>query len=267
MKSTIKNIEAGIAKIPIKIFIFGNNGVGKSYFASKFPTPVFVNVEDNINHLNVSRFSSRSLWKTIEFVKSLIEDKHNYKTIVIDTISKLEMFGKSEACKAVGVRDIYSHYNRGASQLTLMMEMLRCELERLLYKRNMNIVLLSHCKESEISPIDGAPYHQIVPAMLYTTASVFTSWCSIVAYVKLSYKNLNSSNSRLNNNVEMGRTLEFGSLRYKDVKNVYSLEDTKNITLSAENLFSMIHKFYDTKEIKTAKADIKKIKNAKADVS
>ena len=38
-----------------KCVIYGPEGIGKSYFASKFPNPVFIDTEGSTKHMDVAR--------------------------------------------------------------------------------------------------------------------------------------------------------------------------------------------------------------------
>lgn len=74
-----------------RITIFGVPGIGKSTLAASFPDPLFILTEDNevtgIHALPVAH-SFNEIWKTIKGL--LAEDNLPFKTIVIDSISKLD---------------------------------------------------------------------------------------------------------------------------------------------------------------------------------
>lgn len=50
------NITTGTIKAALKVVIYGQEGVGKSTFASKFPNPVFIDTEGSTKQLDVARF-------------------------------------------------------------------------------------------------------------------------------------------------------------------------------------------------------------------
>ena len=48
-----------------KCVIYGCEGVGKSTFASKFPKPLFADLEGGTAHLDVPRISDLNTWETL----------------------------------------------------------------------------------------------------------------------------------------------------------------------------------------------------------
>ncbi len=74
-----------------RITVYGKPGIGKSTLASNFPKPLFILTEDSelvgIKRLPIAK-SFTDVWG---MVKGLLEiEKLEYKTIVIDSISKLD---------------------------------------------------------------------------------------------------------------------------------------------------------------------------------
>ena len=74
-----------------RITIFGVPGIGKSTLASQFPSPLFMLTEDNelpnVKALPVA-LSFNDVWKNTKGL--LVEEDLPFKTIVVDSISKLD---------------------------------------------------------------------------------------------------------------------------------------------------------------------------------
>ena len=49
------NITRGIQSKPLKVVIYGPEGVGKSTFASLFPDPLFIDTEGSTARMDVAR--------------------------------------------------------------------------------------------------------------------------------------------------------------------------------------------------------------------
>ena len=49
------NITRGVVPCAQKVVVYGVEGIGKTTFASKFPDPLFIDVEGGTKHLDVAR--------------------------------------------------------------------------------------------------------------------------------------------------------------------------------------------------------------------
>ena len=56
-------IESGLEKRPLKVVIYGAEGLGKSTFASQFPEPLFLDTEGGTSSLNIRRVKCGSSWE------------------------------------------------------------------------------------------------------------------------------------------------------------------------------------------------------------
>lgn len=79
-------ISRGIIQGAQKVVIYGPEGIGKSYFASKFPNPVFIDTEGSTKHMDVARLPDPSSWTMLlEEVKYVKSNPSICDTLVIDT--------------------------------------------------------------------------------------------------------------------------------------------------------------------------------------
>ena len=53
---TLEGITQGVSMVPVKVNIYGPNGIGKSTWAAKAPTPVFVTTEEGLKYIAVPHF-------------------------------------------------------------------------------------------------------------------------------------------------------------------------------------------------------------------
>ncbi len=79
-------ITKGIIQGAQKVVIYGPEGIGKSYFASKFPNPVFIDTEGSTRHMDVARLPDPSSWTMLlEEVKYVKSNSSICNTLIIDT--------------------------------------------------------------------------------------------------------------------------------------------------------------------------------------
>jgi hypothetical protein len=152
-KSKLKAVEPKSAepKKP-KILIYGKSGVGKTWASLDFPSCYYIDTEGgaNLNHYTDKLKNSGGAYMgtdqgsldfftVIEQVQALATEDHIYKTLVIDSISKLFNTAISDEAERLGDKDAF-----GASKKPAVAYMRR--LINWLSRIDMNVILISHEK-------------------------------------------------------------------------------------------------------------------------
>lgn len=109
------NITKGKIKSPLKVVLYGTEGIGKSTFASHFPNPLFIDTEDSTKNLDVARFDKPTSWSMLmQQIKYTKDNPDICKTLVIDTADWAEQLEIEDLCarkKWSGIED--AGYGRG----------------------------------------------------------------------------------------------------------------------------------------------------------
>jgi len=141
----------------LKMFVFGQAGVGKTIAAIQFPNSYIVDTEkgtdfysDTINKSQSVVFSSSSPDELKEELQQLLTTKHEYRTLIIDPITQIysaiqekwtrifEKHAKSD--KDAEVQDFGMRYwNKVKSEYKA--------IERLILALDMNVILTAHQKD------------------------------------------------------------------------------------------------------------------------
>lgn len=80
------NIVKGKIEKPLKVVLYGPEGIGKSTFASKFPQPIFIDTEGSTNHMDVARMEPPKDWTVfISEIQAAKDHAGELGTLVIDT--------------------------------------------------------------------------------------------------------------------------------------------------------------------------------------
>lgn len=95
--SSLRKVRAD--KPPI-ILIYGPEKMGKTTLASEFPAPVFLQTEDGASGtLELDSFGLLgSFPQVLDALAALATDDHQFRTVVVDSISKLERLVWAETC-------------------------------------------------------------------------------------------------------------------------------------------------------------------------
>jgi hypothetical protein len=158
-----KLVETGRKVMPQIHCIYGVPGVGKSTFASKFPEPIFIDLEKGSYALDVARVSDvPTLEKFREVLQLILTDNHSHKTIVIDSIESLEGLLSDFVCKEGKVDSIEKYdggFGKGFSRLREIGREIMIELRALAEKRGMTVVMIGHSQvRSQTDPATNASY-------------------------------------------------------------------------------------------------------------
>lgn len=107
-------ITRGRLRKAIKCVLYGQEGIGKSTFASKAPNPLWCDVEDSTAELDVARLprpmSYAAIMEQIAYVRA---NPYVCDTFVLDTADWAERLGQKHICDANGKKAI-EDFNYGA---------------------------------------------------------------------------------------------------------------------------------------------------------
>ncbi len=130
----------------LKALFYGQAGVGKTMAAIQFPKPYIIDTEGSTNKPQYVKANNKvdgAVLVTVDFdemineLKSLLSEKHDYKTLVIDSLTLLynDLLDKAE--KKVGT-DFGRHYGEANKRMK--------QLLNLLFRIDMNVIITSHSK-------------------------------------------------------------------------------------------------------------------------
>lgn len=144
--SFLAKVSKGKLRQPLLVLLYGVDGVGKSTFASNAPSPVFLGPEDGTANLDVARFPRPTSFKDVlAAVQELTKEKHDFKTLVIDSIDWLEPLVWEQVCLDHDWKNIESPgYGKGYVVAVQYWRQLIAALGKLRSERGMNIIAIAH---------------------------------------------------------------------------------------------------------------------------
>ena len=85
---------------PPRIVLFGGPGVGKTSFGASTNKPIFLLTEDGMGKVEADHFPVADSWESfMEYLNTLNTDKHEFKTLIVDSLDWLEPLIWAKACK------------------------------------------------------------------------------------------------------------------------------------------------------------------------
>lgn len=133
-----------------KLMVFGRSGVGKTWFALSFPNPYYIDTEGgaDLSHYMQRLTESGGAYlgptdgsndfETLhDQIKALATEEHQYKTLVIDSISKIYQTAIATEQERLGTKDAF-----GASKKPAVSNMRR--LINWIDRLDMNVVFIAH---------------------------------------------------------------------------------------------------------------------------
>lgn len=178
----------------IRIMIYGEPKVGKSYFGAQIPNHIFLNLENGLEHLQ----GATKLPYTSEYVEvkamlsELATQDHSYKTLVVDSADVLETLIRKWIVASMGnsgYKDITDiPYGRGYPLLLAETRNLINMFEYLSAERGMNIVFLCHSEVKKMQPPVGDEYTYIAPSLYAKTSQgdstlkIYCDYVDIIGY-------------------------------------------------------------------------------------
>lgn len=130
----------------LKALFYGSAGVGKTTAAIQFPKPYLIDTEkgaENDQYVKLLEKNGGAIFQTSDFdemikeIISLLTEKHEYKTLVIDPLTTLYNDLLDKAAKEVGT-EFGRHYGEANKRMKHMLN--------LLLRLDMNVIITSHAK-------------------------------------------------------------------------------------------------------------------------
>jgi phage nucleotide-binding protein len=179
----VLHINKGKRNRARRILIYGENGVGKSSLAAKFPKPLFFNIEDGIGDLDVD--STEVIRSITDFMGCMIgASETDYETIVIDTVDWLEKLIFADVAQKAGKKTIDDiGFGKGYQAVEQQWKSLFDGLSYL-WQQGRHIVFTCHEQIEKFTNPDGDSYNYWKPALHIKGSGCVTEWCDEVLFVR-----------------------------------------------------------------------------------
>jgi hypothetical protein len=183
--SLLSQITSGVQVAPRRICIYGRHGIGKTTFAAQSPKPIFLPTEDGSGALDVARFPlCTSFGQAMDFLYALADEKHDFQTIVVDSIDWLERLIHAKVCQEAKVESIQKiGYGGGYVAALQHWGKFLTTLDHLREVCKLHIILIGHYAIEKLSdPIAMATYERFTLDLHKTASALIQEWCDDVLF-------------------------------------------------------------------------------------
>jgi len=184
--SLLERIHTGRRHSPPRVLIYGIEGIGKSSLAAQAPSPIFIATEDGLDQIDCTSFPLAKTFSDVtDALQTLIAERHDFHTVVIDSLDWLERLAWDVLCEQYGVSSIEKvdgGYQRGYSHALTHWRKVLADLDTLRRDRGMCVVLLAHAKVEKFEDPEHSAYDRYSPRLHRHVTSLVTEWADAVLF-------------------------------------------------------------------------------------
>jgi len=180
----LSNVRKGRLQTPLRVVLYGPEGIGKSTFAANAPNPVFLDSENGTSELDVARFPKPDSWEgCVEALDELANSNHDFKTIAIDTVDWLEPLIHDYVCRE-GKKDSIEDFGYGKGYVLALEEWRRLtdKLDVLHMQKGMHVIVLAHSQVKTFRNPVGDDYDRYELKLHGKAAALIKEWPKAVLF-------------------------------------------------------------------------------------
>ena len=188
----MQNIQRGKQPLPPRLLIYGQEGVGKSSCAAAAPRPIFLQTEDGLGELACDKFPlAASVADVLAALAELASERHDYQTVVLDSLDWLERLIWDAVCREYRVNSIEKAdggYQRGYVHALSHWRQVVDALNTLRLGQGLAIILIAHAKVEKFEDPEAATYDRYSPRLHKHAGALLTEWVDAVLFATRKFR-------------------------------------------------------------------------------
>ncbi len=183
-------IKSTLRESPIRVVVFGKDGVGKSTFCAAAPNAVFIAVESGLDNIDARATPTPEGWEDLlAYVADLATDER-CGSIVIDSLDWAEQLCWRHVCaqgdeKGRKQKNIESFgYGKGYVAALAEWRVLLNELTRA-RSNGKNVLLIAHAERKPVKNPSGEDYDAWSIKLHQKAAGLIREWVDVVGFAEL----------------------------------------------------------------------------------
>ena len=202
-------ITSGVLSTPLKVVIYGPEGIGKSTFAAQAPGPLFIDTEGSTSRMNVRRLPAPTSFTMIqEEIRYVISNPTVCQTLVLDTADWAERLCRDGVCSKnskSGLEDF--GYGKGYTYVYEDFGRMLNLLDQVI-DRGINVIVTAHAAMRKFEqPDESGAYDRwelkLINAQKCSIANMLKEWADMVLFAN--YETFVIKNEDKKNKVSGGK--------------------------------------------------------------
>lgn len=168
---------------PPRVVLYAPEGVGKTTFGTSTEAPLFICTERGTDNFEVPRVNCKSWTEVKEVLNYLATEKHEFKSLVIDTLDWLEALLIDDICKAENKKSIEDFgFGKGFVKLEEASRNFVKGLDYLI-DHGISVYLLAHAKIEKFNDPELAdPLDRWQMKCHKRTTAIYKEWADAVLF-------------------------------------------------------------------------------------
>ena len=180
---------------PAIVTILGDSGLGKTSLACTFPQSIVIRAEDGLSAIPADRRPDAfpiihkvdDVW---EQLMALVKEDHDYKTVVIDSVTALERLFiqhviDSDPKNPRSINQAMGGYGAGLAAVATMHQRVRKACGMLNERKGMHVVFIAHADTETIELPDQDPYTRYSLRLGKRSVAPYVDDSDVVGFLKL----------------------------------------------------------------------------------
>lgn len=170
--------------VPVRTLIHGDHKIGKSTFASCADNPIFIDTEEGQSFIDSKAFPKCRSWQEIlDCITSLYRDKHDFKTVIIDSVDWAERLAQADVAKDHNLKSIDEiGYGKGYTFAADKFSELLEGLSALRNHKNMAIILICHSEIRRFDDPMADSYDRYQIKLHKTVSKMIQEWVDVIGF-------------------------------------------------------------------------------------
>jgi len=171
--------------------IYGDPGSRKSTFGASIPDSIIIDCENSLTNINTPhKTDHQKTWlETERTLKSILNEKHDYKVVVIDTIDwllqsiELHVSGVTAGEVDKTINKSHGGFGNGYQVLKNYVYQKLFPIFNALTEKGITVIMLAHTQQSKIST-NGVEAVKIVPNLPERLLNIIIEWVDFIFLIR-----------------------------------------------------------------------------------